>query len=148
MKKLLLVLALGSLFPATHAQQVGTSGGTSTGASRPETDPAPQLATQEPAGQNQLPPDLRPGHPLDSADVDILTGKRDREMEAARQAEVPVVAGPYGEYGYFGDYFWMNGRLGTPWDIPLLPLARITNPFFFSRIAPRRFGRGGFHGGR
>jgi hypothetical protein len=141
MKKLLLAIAVCSLVPAIHAQQAGTT-------SEPPTDAAPQLTTQEPAAQNQLPPELRPGHPLDSADVDVLTGKRDREMEAARQPAVPVTVGSFGEYGYYGDYYWRNGRLGTAWDIPMLPLTRITNPFFFSRISPRGFGRRGFHSGR
>ena len=27
--------------------------------------------------------------------------------------------------------YWMNGRLGGTWDIPMLPLTRISNPFFF-----------------
>ena len=58
------------------------------------------------------------------------------------------MAGGYGEYGTYGDYYWMNGRLGGAWDIPMLPLARITNPFFFSRFQTGGFGRGGFRGGR
>ena len=148
MKKLFLVVALCALIPAAHAQQAGTMAEPPTSASRPETDPASPPAAQEPAAQNRMPPELRPGHPLNPADVDILTGKRDREIEAARQTAAPVAAGAYGEYGYYGDYYWMNGRLGTAWDIPMLPLARITNPFFFSRISPRGFGRGGLRGGR
>ena len=144
MTKLLLVVALCSLVPAAHAQQA-TMGEPPTSASRPETDPASQPVAQEPAAENQIPPELRPGHALDPADVDILSGKRDREIEAARQTAAVVA---YGEYGYYGDYYWMNGRLGTAWDIPVLPLSRITNPYFFSRISRRGFGRGGFRGGR
>jgi hypothetical protein len=117
----------------------------------PRTATAPAEA-QPPAAseseQNRQPASTRPGHPLDPADVDVLTGKRDREMQAARQAAVPVMAGSYGEYGTYGDYYWMNGRLGTEWDIPMLPFPRITNPFFFSRYSPHGFGRGGFRGGR
>jgi len=113
---------------------------------------APQVAPRAPISQianspDNLPADLRPGHPLDAADVDILTGKHDREIEAARQSAVPVMAGIYGEYGTYGDYFWRNTRLGSAWDMPMLPLARIVNPFFFSRISPRGFGRRGFRGG-
>jgi hypothetical protein len=147
MTKLLLVVGLCSLIPGANAQQA-TMGEPPTSTSRPETGPASQPAAQEPAAENQIPPELRPGHALDPADVDILTGKRDREIEAARQTAALAAAGAYGEYGYYGDYYWMNGRLGPAWDIPMLPLARITNPFFFSRISPRGFGRGGFRVGR
>jgi len=84
MTKLLLVVGLCSLIPGANAQQA-TMGEPPTSTSRPETGPASQPAAQEPAAENQIPPELRPGHALDPADVDILTGKRDREIEAARQ---------------------------------------------------------------
>jgi hypothetical protein len=145
MNKLVFGIALFLIVPALHAQQAETSGNPPQAAPQVAPD---QPAAQNPAAQNNLPASIRPGHPLDPADVDILTGKRDREIEAARRAAVPIMAGSFGEYGTYGDYFWMNGRLGTAWDIPMLPLARITNPFFFSRISPRGFGRGGFRGGR
>ena len=145
MNKLVFVISLLSIVSPIHSQQSG-----------PKTDPsqtaATPAATQAPAGneseQNRQPASTRPGHPLDPADVDVLTGKRDREMQAARQAAVPVMAGSYGEYGTYGDYYWMNGRLGGDWDIPMLPFPRITSPFFFSRYSPRGFGRGGFRSGR
>jgi len=148
MIKLEFALALFLIVPALRSQQAETSG------RPPQTEPqAGQPAPSQPAAQNpnpqdNLPPELRPGHPLDPADVDILTGKRDREIEAARRAAIPALAGAYGGYGTYGDYYWMNGRLGREWDIPMLPLARIGNPFFFSMMQPRGFGRGGFRGGR
>jgi len=142
MNKLVFALALLLIVPALRAQQTETKDEQS----KPETQAAPQNPTRSQGDQNSLPAAIRPGHPLDPADVNILTGKRDREIEATRRAAVPVMAGSYGEYGTYGDYYWMNGRLGAAWDIPMLPLARITSPFYFSRIFPRGFGRGGFRG--
>jgi len=51
-------------------------------------------------------------------------------------------------YGSYGDLYAMQGRFGRVSDIPMLPLTRIGNPFFFSTLQPRGFGRGGFRGGR
>jgi hypothetical protein len=144
MNKLVFAFSLFLIVPPIPAQQ-----------NEPKADP-PQTATQTASpvspgtdsDQNRKPASTRPGHPLDPADVDVLTGKRDHEMQAARQAAVPVMAGSYGEYGTYGDYYWMNGRLGGDWDIPMLPFPRITSPFFFSRYSPHGFGRGGFRGGR
>ncbi len=99
MKKLVFAIALFSIVPAVRAQQAETSGNS------PQTEPqaAPQATPQPPAQnpnvQDNLPPELRPGHPLDPADVDILTGKRDREIEAARMAALPISVGMYGNYG-------------------------------------------------
>jgi hypothetical protein len=144
MAKLVFVIALFLMVPTLRARQAETN------ATPPQTAPqaTPQPAAQNPSAQDNLPASIRPGHPLDPADVDILTGKRDREIEAARRTAVPVMVGGYGEYGYYGDYYLMNGRRGAGWDMPMLPLSRIANPFFFSRISPREFGRGGIHGGR
>jgi hypothetical protein len=144
MNKSVFAVALFLVVPALRAQQ------SESGDNPPQTasETAPQPAATNPNTQDNLPASIRPGHPLDPADVDILTGKRDREIAAARRAAVPVMVGANGEYGNYGDYYWMNGRIGAAWDIPMLPLARITNPFFFSRISRRGFGRGGFRGGR
>jgi hypothetical protein len=141
MKKLVFAIALFLIVPALRAQQAETSGNPPQAAPQAESQPA----VQNPNPQDNLPPELRPGHPLDPADVDILTGKRDREIAASQASATQYAAGMYGNYG---DYYWMNGRLGREWDIPMLPLARIGNPFFFSRMQPRRFGRGEFRGGR
>jgi hypothetical protein len=141
MNRLVFALALLSIVPALRAQQAEPAD------SQPQ--PAPQTA-QPPAAQNpdskdNLPASIRPGHPLDPADVDILTGKRDREIEAARMASMPIYVGMYGNYG---DPYLMQGRFGRGIDIPMLPLTRISNPFFFSTMQPRGFGRGGFRGSR
>ena len=142
MHKLVFTIALFLFVPALRAQQAETS------ANPPQAAPqaAPeQPAAQNPAAQDNLPASLRPGHPLDPADVDILTGKRDREIAAAQRAAVPISVGMYGTYG---DPYLMQGRFGREFDIPMLPLTRIGNPFFFSTLQPRGFGRGGFRGGR
>jgi hypothetical protein len=148
MNKLVFAIAFFLIVPAIRAQQAETSGNPPQAAPQTAPEPAPQPAAQNPNAQDGLPASIRPGHPLDPADVDILTGKRDREIEAARRAAAPVMVGGYGEYGTYGDYYLMNGRRGGAWDIPMLPLTRIGNPFFFGTIQPRGFGRGGFHGGR
>src|ERR1700693_4574356 len=133
MKRFVFAIALFLAVPALRAQQAETGGSPS------------QAAAQNPNSQDNLPASIRPGHPLDPADVDILTGKRDREIEAAQRAGVPISVGMYGTYG---DPYAMQGRFGRGFDIPMLPLARISNPFFFSTLQPRGFGRGGFRGGR
>ena len=148
MNKLVFVIAFFLIVPALRAQQAETSGTPPQAAPQTAPEAAPQPAAQNPNAQENLPASIRPGHPLDPADVDILTGKRDRESEAARRAAAPTMVGGYGEYGMYGDYYLMNGRRGGAWDIPMLPLTHVSNPFFFSTFQPRRFERGGFHGGR
>jgi hypothetical protein len=148
MNKLVFAIALFLIVPALRAQQAETNGSPPPAAPRTSPETTPQPAAQNPNPQDNLPAPIRPGHPLDPADVDILTGKRDREIEAARRATVPIMAGSYGEYGTYGDYYWMNGRLGSSWDIPMLPLTRIGGPFLFSTIPARGFGRSGLRGGR
>jgi hypothetical protein len=139
MKKLVFAIALFLIVPAVRAQQTEKTDNPPQTA--PQTDPQP--AAQNSGAQNDLPASLRPGHPLNPADVDILTGKRDREIAAAERAALPISVGMYGNYG---DPYLMQGRFGRGWDIPMLPLARIGNPFFFSTLQPRGFGRGGFRG--
>lgn len=143
MNKPILAMILFLLVPALRAQQAETK----------ETPPqAPPVAASQTALQNanetdSLPADIRPGHPLDPADVDILTGKRDREIEASRRAAAPISVGMYGNYG---NLYAAQGRFGSrAFDGSLLPLTRIGNSsFFFSMMPPRGFGRGRFRGGR
>jgi len=145
MKNLVFAIAFLSVIPALRAQQAETS------ATQPQTAPqsapeaASQPAAQNPNAQDSLPASIRPGHPLDPADVDILTGKRDREIAAAQRAAVPITVGTYGPYG---DPYLMRGRSGRELDIPMLPLTQISNPFFLSTTQPRGFRRGRLHGGR
>jgi len=84
MNKLVFAIALLLIVPAIHARQADTIG------NLPQTAPqaAPQPAAQNPNAQDNLPASIRPGHPLDPADVDVLTGKRDREIEAAQRAAI------------------------------------------------------------
>jgi hypothetical protein len=149
MKKLVFAIALFSFVPAMLAQQADTSGTPPMAAPQTATQAAPQAAQQPPAqnpdAQDNSPAATRPGHPLNPADVDILTGKRDREIAAAQRAALPVSIGICGNYG---DFYAMRGRFGRGSDIPLLPLPRISSPFFFSTMQPRGFGSGGLRGGR
>ncbi len=142
MNKFVFAIALLLIVPSLRAQQVENSDNSQQ--SNTQAAPQPPLA-QNPAPRDNLPAAIRPGHPLDPADVDVLTGKRDRDNEAARMAGVPISVGMYGNYG---GLYGTQGRFGRAFDIPLLPLTRISNPFFFSRIQPHGFGRGGFLGRR
>jgi hypothetical protein len=145
MKKLVFAIAVFLVVPALRAQQAETTSSPPQAAHQTASEVAPPLPSQNPNSQDNLPASIRPGHPLDPADVDVLTGKRDREIAAAQRAAVPIAVGMYGTYG---DPYAMQGRFGSGFDIPMLPLTRISNPFFFSTMQPRGFGRGGFRGGR
>ena len=132
MKTLVLAVAIFLIVPTLRAQQAETR------------ENPPQAAPQESNGnsneQNSLPEAIRPGHPLDPADVDILTGKRDREIEASRRGNAVV----YGGYGAYAGAYGMNARRSGALDLPLLPLRRIGRPFFFFNMAPGGFGFRGF----
>jgi hypothetical protein len=130
MRTLILAIAALLVVPALRAQQ-----------DEPKEIPAQAVLQQAPETsnvQNSLPEAIRPGHPLDPADVDILTGKRDREIEASRRG-LPLAVSVYGAYS--GGYA-VNGWRGAAFDLPPLPLRRIDNPFFFSVMRPGGFGRG------
>lgn len=141
MRTLILATAVFLFVPALRAQQEETK----ESQPQPAAQTVPQETSDNSNAQNALPAAIRPGHPLDPADVDVLTGKKDREIEAARRANVQVIAGSYGAYG---DFYATNGWRGAMFGSPLLPLTRISNPFLFSIIQPRGFGRGGFRGRR
>jgi hypothetical protein len=132
MKTLVLAIAVVLIVPTLRAQQAEAEKST------------PQATQQETAGnsngQSSLPESIRPGHPLDPADVDILTGKRDREIEASRRANSVVVGG----YGAYGGAYGMDARRSGLLDLPLLPLRRIGRPFFFFNMAPGGFGSRSF----
>src|SRR5258707_5410383 len=135
MKNLVFAIAFLLVIPALRAQQAETSATQPQTASQSSPEAASQPAAQNPNAQDSLPASIRPGHPLDPSDVDILTGKRDREIAAAQRAAVSNLVGMYGTYG---DPYLMQGRIGREFDIPMLPLTRIGNPFFFCTIQPRR----------
>src|SRR5579859_7307908 len=88
-----------SLIPLLCAKQAAPAGNAAQAASQPPPDTATQPTGQGPSAQDQLPPELRPGHALNPEDVDVLTGKRDRQIAAAQRANAPVLASPYGEFG-------------------------------------------------
>jgi hypothetical protein len=136
MRTLILTAAILSLVPTLRAQQTDTK--------QNPPQAAPQETTENSNVQNSLPAAIRPGHPLDPADVDILTGKRDREIEASRRG-VPVVGGSYGAYA---SAYAMNGRRSAVLDYSPLPFTRTSNPFSFFNLPPRGFGRRGFRGAR
>jgi hypothetical protein len=134
MKTLVLAVAILLLVPALNAQQAEGEKNT------PQA--TPQETTGNPSAQNSLPDSIKPGHPLNPADVDILTGKRDHEIEASRRANSVLMGG----YGAYDGAYGTNERLSGAFDVSLLPLRRITRPFFFFDMAPggfgsRRFGR-------
>jgi hypothetical protein len=143
MNKVVFAIALLLIVPALYAQQPEPANHTAQSSTPAEPQAAPQTPAQNSSTQTNLPAATRPGHPLDPSDVDILTGKRDREIEASQAAGVPVSMGVYDNYGNFSAN---GGRFGSAFDIGLLPLAQIGNPVYFSRLQPRGFGRGGFRG--
>ena len=148
MNRLAFAIALCMIVPSLRAQQADSSGNPPQAAAQPAQEATAQPAAQNPNSQDNLPASIRPGHPLDPADVDILTGKRDREIAGGSEGRSALFSGDVWNYGTYGDPYAMQGRFGRGFDMPMLPLARISNPFFFSTMQPRGFGRGGFRGGR
>jgi hypothetical protein len=136
MKTVVFAISVFLIVPTLRAQQAETK------------ETPPQAAPQETTGNSNvnsgLPEAIRPGHPLDPADVDILTGKRDREIEASRSG-FPFAAS--GHYDAYSGAYALNGRRGAMLDLPFLPLRRFVNPFFFFSTQPNGFARG-FGGGR
>jgi hypothetical protein len=132
MKTVVLAVAVFLIVPALRAQQAE--------AEKSAPQATPQETTRNPNGQDSLPEAIKPGHPLDPADVDILTGKRDREIEAARRANSVVMGG----YGAYAGLYGLDARRSRALDLPLLPLRRIGRPFFFFNMAPGSFGSRGF----
>src|ERR1700693_4471378 len=101
MRTLILAVAVLLVVPALRAQQDETK--------EIPAQAAPQETTENSNEQNSLPEAIRPGHPLDPADVDILTGKRDREIEASRRIDPYAVSG----YGAYSGAYALNTRRGA-----------------------------------
>ena len=106
MNKLVFAITFFLLAPVLRGQQAETK----ENSPQAQTQATPQAPTGTQNEESSLPAAIRPGHPLDPADVDILTGKRDREIEAARRAAVPISVGMYGDYGGF--YLFDAGAIG------------------------------------
>ncbi|HVA95269.1 MAG TPA: hypothetical protein VNI36_10260 [Candidatus Dormibacteraeota bacterium] len=139
MRTLILMVAAFLLVPALRAQQAE---------SKQEPPQAPAQvnlpAAKNATEQTHAPESIRPGHPLEPADVDILTGKRDRKTEASRRPVLSIAGGGIsGGYGYYGDDYAMNGRATMPFRA-VLPLTRISNPYFFFNVLARGYGRRAF----
>jgi hypothetical protein len=145
MRIFILAVAVFLLVPTCHAQQTETHTETESETKTNPPQPGTQESTENSGVQSAAPEAIRPGHTLDPADVDILTGKRDREIEASRRPPASLVLGTYGGYG---DAYAIYGRRGAILNLPLLPLTQIANPYFFFDVSPRGFGRGGFRGRR
>jgi hypothetical protein len=132
MNSLVLVMAVFLTVPAARAQQADTD---------QIALPVAQESTTTTFQESGLPDELKPGHPLDPADVDILTGKRDRELEIARRAN-SLALGGYGAYGNYTGIYAMTDRRGAGLDFSRLPLRGFTNSFFlFGLQTPRGFGQ-------
>ena len=90
------------------------------------------------------PPQAKPapklGHPLDSADVDVLTGKANRTTGANRPVEVlPYGYGGYAGYGRFG-YSMGTSRFGGSQFAPVGGSAQpLFAPIAFGRVGNRSF---------
>ena len=85
----------------------------------------------------QAKPAPKLGHPLDPADVDVLTGKASRNAGANRPVEVlPYGYGGYAGYGRFGAYSIGTSRFGGS---QFAPVGGSAQPLF----APIAFGRAG-----
>ena len=105
--------------------------------------PKPPARTEEPAAaptQAQSAPKL--GHPLDPADVDVLTGKSKRASSDAYQAPAisPYGYGGYGGYGGFGPYSLGASRFGGSQFASVGGSAQpLFAPIAFGRVGNRSF---------
>ena len=133
MKTLMLAAALFLVVPVLKAQQ-----------NEPQEKATPQTTQQQTTVSSNVqagsPEAIEPGHPLDPADVDILTGKRDREIEASRRANTVVMEG----YGVYNGAYATNARRFGMLDPSLLPLRRVGRPIYFFSMAPGGFGSRSF----
>ena len=129
MNKLVFAIALCMIVPALRAQQAETSG------NPPQAAPDRQKRSRNRLHRIRIPRIICPrrsGRAILSIPRTsiFLPGNDDREIAAAQRAAVPYSVGMYGTYG---DPYAMQGRFGRGFDIPMLPLARISNPFFVRR---------------
>jgi hypothetical protein len=129
--------------PSMHAQQGDADQKSAPAAATQSAGASDRQASNNPPRESQ---DIKPGHPLDPADVDILTGKRDREIAASRRNTI-ILTDDYSDYAspYGRDAFEFNQRrigiLGMD-----LPFRSVGNPFFFFNGSPGGFGSRGFGG--
>jgi hypothetical protein len=143
MKIFVLSVAVLLAVPAMPAQQSNADQKSASGAATRSTGASDGQASNDQPRENQ---DMKPGHPLNPADVDILTGKRDREIEASRR-NTSVLLDGYADYAspYGLNGFELNQRRIRILDLDL-PFRRIGDPFFFFNGAPVGFCSRGFGG--
>jgi hypothetical protein len=122
MKPIVLIASL-MLVSLLHAQEPGNEPATDT-AEAVQVQEAQPPASNAPAASEQ-PVSVRPGHPLDPHDVDVLTGKIDREAQAQRYGRAQVYWGDSGSYGFMS---YGRGVRGSRMFRPFLFGAQ---PFFF-----------------
>lgn len=82
---------------------------------------------------------VRPGHPLDPHDVDVLTGKLDREAQAQRYGRGQVYLGDTSSYGFMRyGYGGRNTQTFRPFLFGAQPFF-FHSGFFFPRPRSRGF---------
>jgi hypothetical protein len=142
MKPILLIASLMVAF-LLHAQEAARE----PAAIPPEaaqTQDAQTPPTNVPARAEQ-PASVRPGHPLDPHDVDVLTGKIDGEAQAQRYGRAQVY---WGDSGYNGLMSYGRSVRGGGMFRPFLFGAQpffFHSGFFFPRPRPGRFFGGPVH---
>jgi hypothetical protein len=132
MRKLLLIVLILSARSALAQEAASTT----------QNPPEENRATQTQAKPAEAP---KPGHPLDPADVDVLTGKNKAGVQSlyGYGAQVtPYLSYSLGDYGSAGSRMY-DGGLNR---LPILPLlgrhSRALDFFLFdssSFVGPRRF---------
>jgi hypothetical protein len=143
MKLFILWVAVFLAVPTMHAQQGDADQKSAPAAATQSTGASDRQASNNQPRESQ---DIKPGHPLDPADVEILTGKRDREIEASRRNN-SILMDNYGDYAspYGRNGFEFNQRRIGILDMDL-PFRRIGDSFFFFNGTPGGFGSRGFGG--
>ena len=131
---ILLMLAAPALVLAQESQQTQPPRPPEKPAAEAQKAPEQPAPAQTPAARlrAQFPPAPKPGHPLDPADVDVLTGKS-------------KPANPYGIYGarvavdpYSGFGYPLSGSRFGP-SIFTTPGGSALPPFAFGEVSGRRF---------
>lgn len=118
---LLLTLALPALVLAQQAQQTqqGQQNQQSQAAPKPEQKPPEDAQKSPPAPaktwKSPYPPAPKPGHALDPADVDTLTGKNKTQPYSGSYG---VLVDPYGGYGSNRSIFTTPGEPGSRFTTP------------------------------
>ena len=117
--------------PATQTQKAD--------AQKPAETPAPEVTFSSVAPKKPrslYPPAPKPGHPLDPADVDVLTGKN-KAPAAYGPYAYPVVVDPYSGFGYPSAGSVLNGPIFS--SPSLSNFSGTIPPFAVGQFGGRRF---------